>query len=670
MGDEIKLIDIMGFNDNDGDVRENAEATVNNTVAEGCMSGSENLGSTESEEKEAEDSVQNSETEPVAVKKTCDEASDDGITPSDKTNMTDNKASAMGIDYNTLDYVELVNALRDVIASGENHMHIQSQIKIIQSVFYSKLREERKIEREKYIELNGDDNDYEIEPNVYEIDIKRFVKEYKARKAQDREKENADKKENYKKKLAIIEEIKQLVEKEETLNKTFSEFRDLQESWRQIGDVPQANVKDVWRLYHFNVELFYDYVKINRELRELDLKKNYQRKIRICEEVEKLNEEDNVNKAFNELQRFHEQWREIGPVPREVNEEVWERFRAATKVINNKNHEFIGSRREEEKENLEKKEALCARVQILLDKLPEKPKDWDLATESIIAVQKEWKTVGRAPRGDHEKIWKHFRSLCDTFFEKKRDFFSEQRDEKDKNYKLKIELCEKAEGLQDSTDWGRTTDKLIHLQKEWKNIGSVERKVSDKVWKRFRAACNNFFDRKKVEFASSVEEEQKNLEKKLQVIEKVKALRSTGENEQDFEALKELQDEWNAVGFVPFREKDTVYKTYNEALDIAFSNLRINKQEQKIIDLTSKIKGGGLNENQIYREREKLSNKLKHLEEEKNVLDNNVGFFANTKNAESLINEVNRKVQDIGSQILSIKEHLKIIDQSLVEDED
>lgn len=577
---------------------------------------------------------------------------------------------AKEVDYNLLDYVGLVNALRDVIATDASHEYVQGRIKIIQSVFYSKLRDERKIARDKYIELNGDDSGYEVEPNVYENDIKNFIKEYKSKKAQDREKEDAQREANYKEKLSIIDDIKNLVEKEETLNQTFNEFRELQERWRHIGDVPQVHVKDIWRQYHFNVELFYDYVKINKELRELDLKKNYQLKTRICEEVEKLGVEENVNKAFNELQRFHEQWREIGPVPRDVNEEIWDRFKQATKIINSRHHEFIGSRREEEKKNLENKEALCERLLMLLENAPERPKDWDAVTSAVVSIQGEWRAIGRAPKGDHEKIWKRFRGLCDNFFDKKREYFSGQREEKDKNYKLKLELCEKAEELQDSSEWGKTTDKLIHLQKEWKKIGPVDVKVSDKVWTRFRAACNKFFDRKKLEFAGAIEEEQKNLESKLLVIDKIKALESTDQYEQDLEALKALQEEWNLVGFVPFKEKDRIYKKYNEALDVAFGTLRINKQEQRIMDLTSRVKGKGLNENQIYRERDKLSNKLRHLEEEKILLNNNVGFFANTKNAEALIQDVNRKVQDIETQILSIKDQIKIIDQSLFEDDE
>lgn len=642
-------MDTNGINDNLNEMPLNEE---NEKIVDKKEDAAENVVSAKEQEAEVvdENSTQNTAEHDEAEH---DEASDDDI------------------DYNTLDYVGLVNALRDIVAGEQNHSYIQNRIKIIQSVFYNKLNDERKVAREKYIEINGDATDYKVEPNVYEDDIKRFTKEYKTKRAKDRENDEQEKEENYKKKVRIIEEIKKLVDKEETLNQTFNEFRNLQQQWKEVGDVPQSNVREIWRSYHFSVECFYDYVNINKELRELDLKKNLQRKTRICEEVEKLQEEDNVNKAFNELQRFHEQWREIGPVPREVNEEIWERFKVATRVINNKHHEFIGSRRVEEKDNLEKKEALCEKVQTLLEKLPETPKDWDAATGTVISIQEEWKTIGRAPKSDHDKVWKRFRSLCDDFFGRKRNFFSGQKEVKEDNYKLKLELCEKAEELQDSTEWGRTTDKLIHLQKEWKTVGPVDRKVSDKVWKRFRAACNKFFDRKKEEFSASIEEEQMNMDKKLAVIEKVKALKSTGEYEQDLEAVKALQEQWNAIGFVPFKDKDKVYEQYSKALDVAFDTLRINKQEQKIMDLTSKIKGKGkgLNENLIYREREKLSSKLRHLEEERTLLDNNVGFFANTKNAEALINEVNIKVENIEQQIATIKEQIKIIDNSLTEDE-
>ncbi|NJM16736.1 MAG: DUF349 domain-containing protein [Bacteroidales bacterium] len=476
--------------------------------------------------------------------------------------------------------------------------------------------------------------------------FKQLYNEYKDKKTAHFQKLEENKQNNLKTKYQIIEEIKELVNREESLDKTFKEFHELQTKWRDTGLVPQANVKDLWESYHHNVEMFYDYIKINKELRDLDLKKNQESKITLCEKAEGLLLENNIIKAFKSLQVFHDQWREIGPVPQEHREEIWERFKDATSKINKKHQEFFVNLKEEQKNNLDQKEALCAKAEELSNSEISGFENWDKKSNEIIELQKVWKTIGFAPKKENNKVYERFRAACDKFFNLKREFFSEIREHQNNNLQLKTDLCMQAESLKDSTEWKKTTDDLIALQKRWKEIGPVPKKHSDLIWKRFRAACDAFFNNKSNYFSHIDEEYEENLKKKEELIVQVENFEFSGDVDENFDRLKQIQRQWTDIGFVPIKKKEEIQKRFREAINVKFDRLRISEDEKSDIKFRSKLEDLGTKPRGNFRmkqDREKMILKIKQLESDITLWENNIGFFANSKNAQSMIAEVEKK---------------------------
>jgi len=630
----------------------------------------------EPKEKEVAEEKKETETETVAEEKeekgTPDsekepekQQEEEGAKKAEKVDVAPQKPKKEIVDYSKYTQIELVNALRDVLEENDDH-DIKDEVEAIKSVFYKTLNENISAAKKKFIEEGGDEKEFVAEEDPYEKDIKDLLRRFRQIRIEYSKKMEQEKEANLKLKYDVIERIKALINNEESINKTFNEFRELQHEWREIGLVPQSKMKNLWDTYHFHVENFYDYIKINQELRDLDLKKNLEIKIKLCENAEELLVEPSIIKAFNTLQKYHEQWREVGPVPREQKDAIWERFKAATSKINKKHQEFFEVRKEEQKKNLEAKTALCEKVEeIDLAAIPSY-KEWDAKSKELVELQKVWRTIGFAPKKDNNKIYERFRAACDKFFDAKREFYAKNKELQQNNMQMKIDLCVQAESLKESTDWKKTTQDFINIQKKWKEIGPIPRKHSDAIWKRFRAACDSFFDKKSEHFSGMDSEHTENLKKKEELIEKVTNFKSAGSVDENLKILKGFQREWTEIGHVPFKKKDEVQAKFREAINKLFDELNIDEDKRNILKFRSKMTSyseSNRGQNKMRMEREKYMNKLKQLENDLVLLDNNIGFFAKSKNAESLIADVRKKIEVSKQKIELLKQKIRVIDE-------
>ena len=595
-----------------------------------------------------------------------DDPEEDDNDASGEDNENLENVSLSPVDYSGYSKDDLVDTLA-LLIENRPPAEIRGDIDRIKFFFYKKLKAEAEERKNKFLEDGGKIEEYRAWVDPAEAKVKHLIDRYKQKKSDFNKVQEAEKYENLKKKYEIIDKIKDLVNREESINKTFHEFRSLQNEWHSVGVVPQSSLKDLWENYHHSVEMFYDYIKINKELRDLDLKKNLESKIRLCEKAEELLLEPNPVNAFRLLQDYHNHWREIGPVPPESKNEIWERFREATSQINKRHHEYFEKQKEEQKKNLEAKIALCEEVEAinLLD--INTFKDFDARAEKIIALQKMWRTLGFAPKKQNTKIYQRFRDACDSFFEKKRAFYAENKETQLNNLQRKIDLCLQAEALQDSDDWKATSDALINLQKEWKSIGPVPRKQSDKCWKRFRKACDHFFDRKSQHFSELDTSYEDNLKAKIKIIEELENFDAGADVQTAFESLKELQKKWTEIGFVPFNRKDEITNRYRNALNKEFDKLKIGDNDKSILKYRSKLdnmKTNPMASRKIRNERDKFVAKIKQLESDIVLWENNIGFFAKSKNAETMIKEVEDKIENAKKMISTLEEKIKMIDQS------
>ncbi len=455
--------------------------------------------------------------------------------------------------------------------------------------------------------------------------------------------------------------MKELVNSDETLNHTFTKFRELQQRWKETGLVPQQNVKDLWETYNLHVENFYNFIKINKELRDLDLKKNYEQKLALCEAAEALVLEPSIVEAFHKLQKLHDEWRETGPVANEFKETLWERFKEASSRINKQHQAFFENIKAEQTKNLELKAGLCEQTEELAQQLYTTRKEWNRASDRLLEIQKVWKTIGFAPKKDNTRIYERFRTACDRFFEAKRRFYADVKTEMEHNLQLKNELCEAAEALQMSEEWKKTTDELIALQARWKEIGAVSRRYSDQVWKRFRAACDKFFERKAAHFSDVDGQYEQNLVRKQALLDEMAA---ADVKEGGFEMIKEFQRRWSEIGFVPIKRKDEIQKRYKECVDTLFSVLRGSERDRSMSRFREKVsafKASG--DRRIRTERDRLYNRVKQLESDIALLENNIGFFAHSKGAEALIADVREKIERAKREMADTIEKVKLIDR-------
>ena len=569
------------------------------------------------------------------------------------------------IDYSKYTQIELVNALGDLIDTADDN-DIKAEVEVIKAVYYKQRNESVELARAAFIEEGGVEEEFVAEEDPYENDIREQLKKFGQVRKEHNRQLDSEKDENLARKFEIIEKIKGLINNEESINKTFNEFRDLQREWREIGLVPQSKMKNLWDTYHFHVENFYDYIKINRELRDLDLKKNLELKIELCEQAEELMVEPSILKAFNTLQKFHEQWREIGPVPRENKDDVWERFKHITSIINKKHQEFFESKKDEQKKNFDAKTALCEKVEEICNAEIESYKDWDKKSKELVELQKIWRTIGFAPKKDNNRIYDRFRTACDTFFNKKREFYSKNKEVQQNNLQQKIDLCVQAESLMDNTDWKKATQDFINIQKQWKEIGPIPRKHSDIIWKRFRSACDHFFDKKSEHFSEMDSDQIDNLKLKEGLIADLENFKSTGDVNENLKILKDIQRRWTEIGHVPFKKKDALQNKFREEIGKLFDQLNINDDKRNMLKFKTKMSSfseSSRGQSKMRMEREKYMSKLKQMENDLVLLENNIGFFTMSKNAKALIEDVNKKIEDTRQKIESLKEKIRVIDE-------
>jgi len=539
----------------------------------------------------------------------------------------------------------------------------KEEVDYLKTVFYKLHIAEREANLKAYIDAGGDPELYQISPDEKEEAFKAEMGIIKEKRAKIFKEQEAEKQENLTKKLDIIEKIKSMITTPEEANKSYQEFKALQQQWREIKNVPAEKANELWRNYQLYVEQFYDMLRLNSEAREYDFKKNLELKTGLCEAAEKLAEEEDVISAFHQLQKLHQEYREIGPVSKELREEIWNRFKAASTVINKRHQQHFEGIRAKEEENLARKTALCEKVEAIAAEENKGSGDWEKHTKAIIDIQAEWKTIGFAPQKMNVKIFERFRAACDDFFGRKAEYFKSLKDTFKENADKKRALIEKAKALQDSTEWKSTSDKLIALQKEWKTIGMVPKKLGDQLWEEFLGACNKFFEARNAAGAGQRGEEHTNLSKKREVIEKLKAVaEETGEDIQ--EKVQKLVEEYNAIGHVPYKEKDKIYEEYHAVLDKLYKELNISVAKRRLSNFKQTIKQvAERGENALDNERSRLFRQYEALKQEIQTYENNLGFLnASSKKGNSLIDEMNRKVQKLKDDMNLVKEKIKAID--------
>lgn len=556
---------------------------------------------------------------------------------------------------------EIIERVKEIAHSDEHPQ--KGEIDYLKTIFYKLHFAEREADMKVYLEGGGDPANYKVLPDEDEEVFKAemgVIKEKRAKLFLEQEKE---KQENLKKKLDIIEKIKAMVTSPEEANKSYQDFKKLQQEWKEIKLVPAEKANELWRNYQLYVEQYYDLLKLNSEAREYDFKKNLEIKTKICEAAEKLGTEEDVISAFHQLQKLHQEFRETGPVAKELREEVWARFKAASTIINKRHQQHFESLRAKEEDNLTKKTALCEKIEEIAKEEIKTAGEWEKKTKDIIAIQAEWKTIGFAPQKMNVKIFERFRAACDDFFSKKAEFFKNMKQQFAENADKKRALIEQAKALQDSTEWKSTSDKLIALQKEWKTIGMVPKKLGDKLWNEFLTACNHFFEARNSANAGTRNEERTNLEKKRGIIEQLKALaENAGDNIQD--KVRELIDEYNAVGHVPFKEKDKLYKEYHDILDKLYKELNISTARRRLDKFKNNLKNvAEKGADALDNERARLMRRYEAIKQEVQTYENNLGFLnASSKKGNSLIDEMNRKVQKLKDDMNLVREKIKAID--------
>lgn len=556
---------------------------------------------------------------------------------------------------------EVVERLKEIAASDEKPD--KDEIDLLKTVFYKLHITEREARMKEYIDGGGDPEAYQIMPDEDEETFKQQMAVVREKRARIFQQQEAEKQANLEKKLEIIEKIKAMATSPDEANKSYNEFKELQQQWKDIKNVPADRASELWRNYQLYVEQFYDLLKLNSEAREYDFKKNLETKTKLCEAAEKLADEEDVISAIHQLQELHQQYRETGPVAKELREQIWTRFKAASTVINKRHQQHFEDLRSKEEENLTLKTALCEKVEEISKLENKTASDWEKRSKEIIDIQNQWKTIGFAPQKMNVKIFERFRAACDDFFGRKSEFFKEMKQAYATNIEKKKALVEKAQALADSTDWKVTSDKLINLQKEWKTIGVVPKKIGDQLWHDFLNACNKFFEARNAANAGARNEERENLEKKRNIIEQIKALVADAANATR-EKVQALTDEYNKVGHVPYKEKDALYAAYHEALDAIYKVLNISNKRRRLDDFKSNIRNmAKRGEDAIDNERGRLTRRFEQLKQEIQTYENNLGFLnASSKKGNSLIDEMNRKVQKLRDDLELVRQKIKAID--------
>ncbi len=569
------------------------------------------------------------------------------------------------VDYEELNKLELIELLEDVVLESDFEQ-VRSQVTKINSAYRKIVKEEHEKEHHDFIAEGGEEEAFVPTEDILDKRFKVAFDQYKHTKAKHSEEIENEKSINLQRKLDLLEELKNLINSEETLKKTYDEFKNLQDAWKEIGMVPATELRNLWQNYHFLVEKFFDKVRINKELRDLDMKKNMELKLELCEKAEELLAEKSIIKSFKLLQHYHDKWREIGPVPGEVKEELWDRFKGASDKINQRRKDHYKELQGQQLANLDAKNALIEKIDELLAEMPESLKTWQSKTDQVNETVKLWKSIGRATKEQNDEVWKSFKSKLDIFFDARRTYLSELKDQQLNNYNLKLDLCAQAESYGDSEDWKNVTRDIIQLQKEWKSIGPVPRKHSDKVWKRFRAACDTFFNRKSAHFKNLHGFEEDNLVKKQEIIAAIKSFVISEQKSANLEALKAFQRNWVEIGHVPFNIKDKLQNEYREAIDTLIDKMDLSRMEASAADFKNKVdmlKSGPEAGRKLNQERFSMANKMKYLQDDISLWENNIGFFANSKQANKLKQEFEHKIERAKKELADLKAKIKVLEQ-------
>ena len=564
-----------------------------------------------------------------------------------------------------LSKAEILEKLKQLAADVENAK--KAEIDSLKQAFYKLHNAEQEAAKQQFIENGGAAEEFVPQHDSAEDEFKKAMSVIKEKRNELAAEQEKQKELNYQVKLSIIEELKELTESPDDANKNFTEFKKLQQQWNEVTLVPQAKVNELWKNYQLYVEKFYDLLKLNNEFREYDFKKNLEIKTHLCEAAEKLADEPDVISAFHQLQKLHAEFRDTGPVAKELREEIWARFKAASTVVNRRHQQHFEAQKEVERNNLDQKTVICEIIEGIDYAELTSFAAWDNKTQEVIALQNKWKTIGYAPQKMNVKIFERFRKACDEFFHKKSEFFKQLKENMSENLEKKRALCEKAEALKDSTDWKATSEVLVKLQKEWKTIGPVAKKHSDAIWKRFITACDYFFEQKNKATSSQRTLEQENLEKKKSILEKLAAISEDTDSEEATQQVRDLMKEWNGIGHVPIKDKDKIYKQYRNLVDSLFERFNISASNKKLSNFKSSINAiQEGNPQALYREREKLVRIAENLKNELLTYENNLGFLnASSKKGNSLLTELNRKVEKPKSDIELMKEKIKVIDENL-----
>lgn len=593
-----------------------------------------------------------------------EEASQENVTLDTENEQTTKPVKDNSVyDYAKATREDMVKRLTTLIDT-QSPLSIKTEVETLKSVFYLKLSKEVAEIKTSYLKNEGVEEDFKAPTDDLEPILKVELGRYRKLKNELYAKQEKERDENLKLKEDLIEELKHLVEKEESIKVTFEAFHSIQERWRTIGSVPATHNSDLWQNYHLHVENFYDFVKINKDLRDLDFKRNQEHKELLCEKAEKLEKHSSAIDAFKTLQILHQEWKEIGPVSKELREPLWERFKTATTVINKRHQAHFTELKEKQLENLKKKEELCKKVESISSSENTKAKDWNLNVKKVQELQEEWRTIGTVPKQDNASIYRRFRKGCDTFFKNKRDFYKHHKDEQIQNFEKKKALLENAISLKDSEDWKGTSEVLINLQKEWKAIGPVPRKYSEKIWNQFRATCDAFFERKKAFYGGNDERQKENKQLKEALIEKIKSFTASDSPNEDIKSLLKFKEEWLAIGHVPIKIKNQITNDYHNELNAQFDKLNLKKEDRELEKFRSKL--DDINDNsgdKLYSERKKLAIRLKELESEINTWENNIGFLSKSKSSESLVKEYTTRIEKAKIQTLQLKKKIRMIDK-------
>lgn len=570
-------------------------------------------------------------------------------------------------DFGNMTEGELVEKAKELMKSiPESYSSIRGKMDAIKYNFYKKLRAKSDELKQKFIDEGGLPEDFKMAENPLDVELKDILQKYKDKRTAEFQRAEAEKQSNLQEKKRILEELKQLIENGDDFGKKVPQFQKLQQDWKSVGAVPQSEMNSLWSAYQLCVENFYDNLKINNELRDYDFRKNLEQKISLCEQAEALADEKEVVPAFRKLQALHDEWREIGPVSRENRETIWNRFKEASTVINKRHHDYFDKLRSNEVENLQKKTSLCEQIEAIELSAINSFKEWQEKSDIILALQEEWKKIGFAPKKDNVAIYERFRASCDKFFKTKNEYFRSVKDQLSENLAKKIALCEKAEANKDSTDWKAASDLFVKLQQDWKKIGAVPKKQSEVVWKRFLAACDYFFAKKGEQFKSQRVEQEDNLKKKKEIVEKIKNLTVGEDHDASFISLKELIAEWNSVGHVPFKDKDKVYNAYKTAIDEKFDLLNVDKSNRRMDMFKENVKDlAEMGEQKLISERKKLLRQYEALTSDITNYENNIGFFSvSSKNAESLVKDMANKIQKLKRERDLIIEKIKLLEDA------